>query len=966
MSIRTVFLSSTARDLAEYRQAVYDAIEGLDGYHCVRMENFGARDWDADEFCRAKVAECDLLVGIVGHLYGSCPEGKEQSYTEREYEAAIAAGIPRLMFFAPGEFPVPANLIESDEERKKQHNFRERVSRERIRDSFTSPEDLAGKVRQAIFNLEKGQAAQERLPPLARAEGVLPLPPQPCFAHPYPLQEHFTGRVNERESLTRWLTEGDEAVFVLEAIGGMGKSSLAWVWACRDVWGLPVPGLPEDLHQVKSVVRVPEEHKPEGLLFWSFYEGGGTFHGFLEAAIAYCSAGKRSAQDYVTEVGQEEKRVDYAEMQDHLLQLLQQRRFLLVWDGAERLLREYGGQDAAVREERDVEELSPDARDTIEIAVARFLQEVAGQASSRLLLTSRLYPRDLERLAGAGKEELTGIGEEDAVTYLRARGIQGNRAELVSAARQYDLHPLSLSNLAASLLEDFDEEGDITAAPKHDATETLKARREHILERAYERRAPHRQELVSRLAAMRGSIPKEVIRLLTEGIKGISSKTLGRDLDELVRHGLLRHPSADRYDFHPVVRRYCYQRLENKQDIHLRLMGYFAGIPTPDEVVVLEDLAPVIELYHHTVGAGRYDEAWDLYKSRLWVMIYYRFGAYQTEIELLGALFPDGEGRPSQLRNKKAEGWTLNTMANSYSLSGQPRRAVLALKLALKFAENNKDIATGLENLAYNQRALGELAVAEGSLQRSIELSCGIKNEFNEFREATGHQDLGRLLAYRGAFDEAARELDAAQASFSKLGATQSECVVWAHRALRALLMGEAKDALDAAGRARELADEVARTRYPVERDIIRAEWLLGAALVALASEERSRQSELLAEAETRLTNALTRCRRINIVELEPDILLAWARWHHAKGNTEQALLDAKEALSIADRCEYRLKQADIHNFLARLTLDAGDGEAAKTHAQTAHERAWCDGPPHCYKPALEEAERLLAEAEQM
>ena len=64
----------------------------------------------------------------------------------------------------------------------------------------------------------------------------------------------------------------------------------------------------------------------------------------------------------------------------------------------------------------------------------------------------------------------------------------------------------------------------------------------------------------------------------------------------------------------------------------------------------------------------------------------------------------------------------------------------------------------------------------------------------------------------------------------------------------------------------------------------------------------------------------------------------------------------------IADRCEYRLKQADIHNFLARLALDAGDRAAARRHAEIAKERAWCDGPPHCYKPALDEAERLLGE----
>ena len=66
--------------------------------------------------------------------------------------------------------------------------------------------------------------------------------------------------------------------------------------------------------------------------------------------------------------------------------------------------------------------------------------------------------------------------------------------------------------------------------------------------------------------------------------------------------------------------------------------------------------------------------------------------------------------------------------------------------------------------------------------------------------------------------------------------------------------------------------------------------------------------------------------------------------------------------LSTADRAEYRLVQADCHNFLARLALDSGDKDAARKEAGVARERARCDGPPHSYKPALDEADRLLAQ----
>jgi hypothetical protein len=91
-----------------------------------------------------------------------------------------------------------------------------------------------------------------------------------------------------------------------------------------------------------------------------------------------------------------------------------------------------------------------------------------------------------------------------------------------------------------------------------------------------------------------------------------------------------------------------------------------------------------------------------------------------------------------------------------------------------------------------------------------------------------------------------------------------------------------------------------------------------------------------------------------------------------------EARQQAAEALAIADRSEYRLKQAEIHNFLAGwhlalseaegVTLSQVEGPAggdvaqARHRAELAKERAWCDGPPHCYQPALDEAEQLLEE----
>ncbi|RPH55863.1 DUF4062 domain-containing protein, partial [bacterium] len=153
--VRTVFLSSTARDLGPHRDAVAQAIAALDGFHLVRMEDFGARDWQADDFCRARVAECDVFLGLIGHLHGSSPEGREASFTEREYDAAVEAGIPRLLFLLSDDFPMPSSLREPDEKWQRQQRFRERISKDRIIATFDGSASLATLVVTALRNLER-------------------------------------------------------------------------------------------------------------------------------------------------------------------------------------------------------------------------------------------------------------------------------------------------------------------------------------------------------------------------------------------------------------------------------------------------------------------------------------------------------------------------------------------------------------------------------------------------------------------------------------------------------------------------------------------------------------------------------------------------------------------------------------------------------------------------------------------
>jgi tetratricopeptide (TPR) repeat protein len=540
----------------------------------------------------------------------------------------------------------------------------------------------------------------------------------------------------------------------------------------------------------------------------------------------------------------------------------------------------------------------------------------------------------------------------------------------------YGYHPLSLSLLVGLINEDHEHRGDIEAVKNLEIFEDVKARRHHVLERAYESLAPERRDLLSKISCFRGSMEYAVLK------KVFPSPDLDKALLDLRKRGLLQQispllvgeGSGVRYDMHPIVRHYAYDKFAapDKTDAHTRLINYFEAVPAPQTVTTLEDLAPVIELYHHMVRARNLDEAFDLFYDRINEPAYYQFGAHQLYIELLRALFLEGEDKPPRLKKEGDQAWALNGLANSYSQTGQPRRAVPVFQNAGLLAEkmdNQQNVASGLCNMATQQLIIGALSAAERNLRRQIDL-C---REFvDEFVEAAGYQELGCILSYRGAWQEAEQELDTGLKLFEKNSEVQSQSVIWSYCALRFLLMAREavgsnqssivnlKSSIECAQRALELANEQAKN-IPVPRDYVRAYWLLGAAY---------RANNELTLAEENLSKALNLCRQINAVDHEANILLDLARLRYAQGDFKDAQEKASEALVITERSGYVLQGADVNLFLATLALEGyrleglkvgSDKDAAIHHAKEALRLATCDGGEYKYKVAYDEAERMLA-----
>jgi tetratricopeptide (TPR) repeat protein len=490
-------------------------------------------------------------------------------------------------------------------------------------------------------------------------------------------------------------------------------------------------------------------------------------------------------------------------------------------------------------------------------------------------------------------------------------------------------------------------------------TGDLVQRQNHVLAQAYGSLAAGQRQLLSRMACFRSPVAYAVVEKTCGSTE--ENRQFQSNLRDLISRGLVQHDrTTQRFDLHPIVRRYAYDRMGNSErtSTHEQLRDYFAAVPDLGKVKTVADLAPVIELYHHMVRAGQYDEAMQLFVYRINKPTHYQLGAYQLQIDLLRTLFPQGEDYPPQLQDKGNQSWTMNQLANSYSLNGQPVQAVPLFEQAVSTSEklgDKQNLAIVLGNMAYMaQHCIGALLAAETHLRRSIVLSQ--ENE-DDIPEAAGHLELARLLAYRGKWVEAGAELRASTSYWEKTNNFQGFCTQETYRALSSLLqvrtgdVQAAETALVAAQISLKLADVTARIHYPYVRDYIRSHWLIGAA---------HRVNGNLDLSDHHLNEALSRCRTIDLVESEANILIDLARLRLDQAQPTEAHRLATEAQAIAQRCGYVLQEADAQLVLAELAQRRGERSAALECAREARRLATCDGGEFVYRVAWEEAGRML------
>lgn len=964
-------ISSTSLDLPQHRAQVAEACLRQSVFP-IDMKHLPAREITPLAVDQEMIDAADVYIGIYAYRYGSVAEGQTKSYTELEFDRAVDRGIPCLIFLMSAEHDVrPRDVETSPGAQEKLAAFKARASKGRICKEFKSAEDLRSQVIDALsqWKEEAHQKSEKKPAPDFHPPNLIPKPPEPYIAHPYSLLQTkaVVGRQAELNLLTDWVTTNKAVpastrVFNLVAIGGMGKSALTWKWF-NDIAPNELPKL-------------------AGRLWWSFYESDAHWENFIIRALAYVS-------------GQSEKTVrelKAPDREDQLWRILDQQPFLLVLDGLERILLAYARMDAAQMLDEDLDDqtanrvaqaigLPQSAADsfigrhqlrlTADHRAGHFLRRLTQMRKSRILITTRLYPTELQcetgaPLPGCFAQFLTGLTDSDALSLWREFKVTGSTEQLLPLFRSFNNYPLLIRALAGEVAAFRGGPGDFdkwrAKNPQFDPTRLpLKNAKTHVLEYALHGLKDEHRKVLHTIAAFRMPATWETLRALLTKSPHFScgasppslpdapefpdtrtqpcsdDRALDSVLTELEDRGLVGwDKKANRYDMHPIVRSVVWAGLtpKAKRSLYRGLHTYFDAAPKAadwHQIETLEELTPALELFNVLIGMGEFAKASEVFFHHLDSVTDYRFSASHLRIELLTPLAEIDDlgnpkaGEPADLLS------VLRSLGRAFLFAGQPGEAAGYFARGVCLSEQSPLLAGS------DPRCLGDLSSAlraVGSLRESQRAATTALLDRRKypmpFDEATESARLGMILAIRGEEHCSFVVLQRALRIATKRGHLQFEGFVCGAIAQREFWFMRPSAAIKSAEHAYSLA-----RRFAYERDLIRTARICGTAELS--------QNDIGSALE-RLHDSLAHARQANFSEEELPTLITLAELHRRKNEPATARELLNQVWDAAERGPYPLFHADALNVLAQIERDEGNHAAAIAAATKAYKLAWCDG----------------------
>ncbi|MFC3099825.1 DUF4062 domain-containing protein [Altererythrobacter lauratis] len=967
----TVMVSSTTRDLVNYRQAVSELLAELQ-FDDVSMEQAPAPNMDEIDISMALVAKCDIFICLVGKRYGTCiPCSRRNpdnvSVVELEHRRAVELDKSRHYFliqrgFDHGEDVDELLFAERHDGRKaKLDTFRASLGRAVM--PIASVEELKKELRKTLLNRrdELNRSATPSAVGAFASAGLRRVATGLVALNaPYPMKSKLVGRQRELALLDAFAQDADHSLLLIQAIGGMGKSRMLWHWADRHA-----PNLGCDW---------------AGIFWYTFDEKGATLKNLLVEALSEITG--------ASQADLEQKRL--VELGNQLFRIIDKEPFLLILDGMERLLGQYDTLGRETQAEREAagrpDRSGRQGDECIDPDDDVILQRLAQSRKSKIVASSRIFPRALTQgftkrsqtpIDRVRRQPLDGLEPEDAARLLQLLGVHGDvKAMEDYLERNFEGYPLAIQ-VIPGLIEDFleNEPRGIGEEPdldfdlwvKHKAggqrpelvSGAVSEKVEALLQVAFASLEDDDARLLAAMALCNSGYQPEILQVLnphcpadrcedpawhasSDGKQ--AAVKLRQMLDRLSKRGLVqRDPETGALAMHPAIRSVVCEGSRFAECKHWGAQRVAAAFDRyarnpRQELASKEDIGRAIDCVVAYALIGRLDRAIELFVGGLSYALH-RSGALDASTKLLRLFMTDDFSTFRDDFSAPIRAFLHNEAAILLHRSGDSEAALDRYRRAIAISAeqgNVRGTVTNLRNLtvdliaAHNFReaqaaaSLGFRVAAESGIDECLGWALAIE---------------ANLLTRRGMLDEAQAKLDSIPAIGKDWNFAEQ---------FRAELQWErirwriASDTLDLPS-AEAALDELRRsglTDYMSD-----GLWMVGGWLQRQGGRQGHEMADaLLSEAvklmrQTSHTNAPA-------AEAQRAISLI-------------ALGRAEDARQIAGAVEGRV--AKYPSILARLYFDLGDAAKAREFALAGYRQAWADGPPYCHARQLADCRDLLA-----
>ena len=748
---------------------------------------------------------------------------------------------------------------------------------------------------------------------MPKKEGYVPLGPEKISLAKLPsTNPELFGRDKELKILDEvWDNTGTNIISFV-AWGGVGKTALVNTWL--------------------SKMRQDNFRGAERVFGWSFYSQGAA-EGKPASADQFIASALKWFGDLEPDAGSP------WEKGERLAEFVRKEKTLLILDGLEPLQQPFREKEGRIKDP----------------GLQSLVRELANYNPGLCVITTRLDVDDLKDFTGTTVENihLEHLSDEAGMALLKYLGVKGADDEIKQAVREFDGHALALMLLGTYLSIVY--KGDVE---KRDRIATLTKENMYggharqVME-SYEIWLKDQPELdILRIMGLfdrpaeGGAI--EVLRAappikkLTTKLTDLSHEDWQFALNNLRKAGLLAKEDPgmpDTLDCHPLIREHFGDELmENSpeawKEAHYRLYEYFKNHAKeyPDTI---EEMSPLYATVAHGCQAGRYQDAIEeVYVRRIQRGNAFfntkKLGAFGADLVTISGFFYSLWDKPVAGLTGADKAKVLNEAGIDLRALGrlkeavQPMQAGLEADIALK---DWKNAAVQAGNLSELFLTIGDIALALEYANQSIDLADRSGYAFWRMSKRTTLADAlhqaGRQSEAESLFREAEEMQKDRQPEYPFMYS------LWGFRYCDLLL--SQRKYQEVLSRAEQTLEWTKTERFLL--DIALDHLSLGRAHLFQALQEGSQDFTQAAE---HLNQAVDGLRQAGNQDEVPRGLLARAEQYRVKGEFNKSQHDIEEAMTIAERGEMGLHQADCHLEYARLYLAMKDEDRAREHLAIA------------------------------